>query len=95
MHQLTPALVWTSPATSCLPQLDVLSQPQEWPLRSKIHDRPRHVGVPPLVQAHAVGLGQPEDLSDPSGIDEILRVDEGAHGNGLHLLTVRVKQGSI
>lgn len=62
------------------PALDVLTKPQKWPLGSEVDHGSWHIGVSPLVQAHAVGVCQSQDLGDSACIDEILGIDKGTHG---------------
>jgi hypothetical protein len=63
------------------PLLDLWPKPEQWALRAQVHDGSRHVGIALLIEAHAVGLRQAQDLCHGPGVDEVLGSDERAHGD--------------
>lgn len=61
--------------------------PETRPAGSQINHRPRHVRVTALIRAHAVALGQSEQVGHALCVDQILGVDLGAHDFSLRGLT--------
>lgn len=47
-------------------------------------DRPGHVGVALLVERDSVALRQPEQVRDALRVDDIVRVNLGAHATGAY-----------
>jgi hypothetical protein len=74
------------------PLLDLWPEPEQWALRAQIHDGSRHVGIALLIEAHAVGLRQAQDLCHGPGVYEVLGSDERAHG-GQSIAVDRVELG--
>jgi hypothetical protein len=51
------------------PALDVGSQPELDPSSAEVDYWARHVGVPPLVLADGVPMGQVQNVGDALGVD--------------------------
>jgi hypothetical protein len=76
ISQLFTALVSQGPYPSSCPSLpgpllDPRTKPQFAAALSEVHHGSRHVRVPMLVSAHAVGMGEAEQVGDPTGFDQV------------------------
>jgi hypothetical protein len=65
------------------PSLDLRAQPELDSAVTEVQDRPRHVCVPMLINAHGVSVSKPEQLRDAVGIHQIVEVHLSAHGRRL------------
>jgi hypothetical protein len=54
-------------------------KPEHAPTAAEADHRSGHVGVPMLVDADVVRMGEAEDRGDASGIDQVVRVDQWCH----------------
>jgi hypothetical protein len=61
------------------PAFDVGLEPDLDPSVAKIEDRPWHVRISVLVDAHGVAVGKPKSIGYAVGIDEIVDVDSLTH----------------
>lgn len=69
------------------PILDILADPESSAPSSSIDHRARHLRVTLQVVAHAVGMGETEDLRHLTGVDQIFRANVRGHGRRLRVLT--------
>jgi hypothetical protein len=61
------------------PSFELRSQPEFDAAVTKIYYRPGHAGVPMLIHAHGVAMGEPEKLGYATGIEQVIDVDSSAH----------------
>lgn len=61
------------------PRANLRFLPEPRPSGSQVHHRPRHVGVSPLVGAHAVAMREAKEIGDALSIDEILGIHPWSH----------------
>ena len=68
---------------TCLtsPLLDLRAKPESRPAGAKVEHRPWHIWVTPLIEAHGVPLGQPQQFGDTHGVDQVFRTDLGRHAH--------------
>jgi hypothetical protein len=76
-----------TPSFASRPRFDVLSQPEPDSAPAQIHYRLREVLVAPEVGAHTVVMGQPENLRDLCGSDEVFGPHPRVHTGSLRKLT--------
>ena len=62
------------------PLLYLRLQPELDATVPEIQDRPRHVGVPVLIHADRVAVGESEDLGHAVGVEEVIEVYVSTHG---------------
>ena len=63
--------------------LDLRAQPEPDSAVSELDHRAWHVGVPPLVQTHAVPVREAKELGDAVSVDEIFGVNVRDHAASL------------
>lgn len=66
-------------STLAAPSRDVGTKPQPCSTATEIYDRPGHVGIAPLVDAHRRPLGKTEQLSHTLRVDQVFGIDPRAH----------------
>lgn len=70
----------TTRSRQCTPSADLASKPELAAALPHVDDGSGHVLVAALVERDGVGVREPEDGGDLSGIDHIVDVDLPAHG---------------
>ena len=76
------------------PRFYLRTEPQQWTVRTKVYDGPRHVRVTTLVGAHGVAVGKAEEVGDLLRIDQVLRADIG-HMKSVQVYTKRGGPGVL
>jgi hypothetical protein len=61
------------------PACNIWLEPDQDASVAKVEDRPRHIRIPMLVDAHRIPVCKPEQLGHAVGVDEIVDVDSLTH----------------
>src|SRR4051794_1087127 len=66
-------------ASTLNPRSDLTSEPELASPLAHVDNRARHIWIPPLVGAHGVQLGKPNEFCHYARVDQIADVDSSAH----------------
>jgi hypothetical protein len=75
-------------ASTSHPCSDLTPEPQLASPLAHVDDGTRHVWISPLVGAHGVQLGKPDEICHFARVDQIADVDSSAHELSLQPLTM-------